>query len=430
MRVGLGTGSTVAHLLPALARRDVPDVRYVATSVRTAERARALGLAVEEFDGLDWLDLAIDGADQVDERWWAVKGGGGAHTREKIVAFAAERFVVIVTAEKLVTAVTPPVPLELSRFGLAATLHTLPGTRLRAGADPTPDGGVLADYGAPFDDPAALAARLAATPGRGRPRPVRAGDDQRRARRRRRRRPAPREERSMRRLSLFVLGLALLAGCGESDSGGPAESSLTGVPWQVSAGLHTSGWEAVAPSITFTDGHASGSTGCNRFNASYKISGGKLTLGPVATTQHGVRRSRGRRRDRVPGGARRRRHLAHRRRRARARRRTRRGAAAAARSLAGRGLGRDGVPAGRCRQERAPRHRDHGRVRRGRHADRLRGVQHLPRHLHARRRGTAHRRPDRRPGTLRNARGHHGAGAGVPGGAAADPLLRGRWRDS
>src|SRR3954452_7884262 len=134
MRVGLGTGSTVAYLLPALARRALPGVRYVATSIRTAERAHALGLAVEAFEGaaaLERLDLAIDGADQVDDRQWAIKGGGGAHTREKIVAAAADRFVVIVTAEKLVPAVTAPVPLELLPFGLARTLRALGEARVR-----------------------------------------------------------------------------------------------------------------------------------------------------------------------------------------------------------------------------------------------------------------------------------------------------------
>jgi ribose 5-phosphate isomerase A len=166
MRVGLGTGSTVAHLLPALARRAVPRVRYVATSDRTAATAGALGIVVEPFDGeLDRLDLAIDGADQVDPRWWVIKGGGGAHTREKIVAAAAERFVVIATDEKLVPAMGPPVPLELLPFGLAATLRALPGATLRAGAARSPDGGVIADYHAPFADPAELSARLGATPG-------------------------------------------------------------------------------------------------------------------------------------------------------------------------------------------------------------------------------------------------------------------------
>jgi ribose 5-phosphate isomerase A len=165
MRVGLGTGSTVAYLLPALARRAVPRVRYVATSERTALHARAQGLAVEPFEVLDRLDLAIDGADQVDPRWWVIKGGGGAHTREKIVAAAAERFVVIVDEGKLVPAIRPPVPLELLAFGLAATLRALPGAALRAGAAPSPDGGVIADYAEPFTDPAALSAWLAAAPG-------------------------------------------------------------------------------------------------------------------------------------------------------------------------------------------------------------------------------------------------------------------------
>jgi ribose 5-phosphate isomerase A len=169
MRVGLGTGSTVAPLLPALARRDdLKGVRYVATSVATAQTARALGLNVEEFDSvdaLDSLDLAIDGADQIDPRWWVIKGGGGAHTREKVVAAAAARFVVIGTEEKLVPALTPPVPLELLRFGLAATLRTLGAAEIRRDTPPTPDSGVIADYRAPFDDPAALSDALYATPG-------------------------------------------------------------------------------------------------------------------------------------------------------------------------------------------------------------------------------------------------------------------------
>src|ERR1700710_2754467 len=65
MTVGLGTGSTIAHLLPALARRGLADVRCVATSVATAQQARGLGLPVEEFDALERLDIAIDGTDEV-----------------------------------------------------------------------------------------------------------------------------------------------------------------------------------------------------------------------------------------------------------------------------------------------------------------------------------------------------------------------------
>ena len=162
--VGLGTGSTVAYLLPALAARRL-EIRAVATSPATAHEARALGIAVEPFEGIARLDIAIDGADQVDPSGWLVKGGGGAHTREKVVASAAERFVVIVSSEKAVEQLSPPIPLELLAFGLAATLEALGGSvRMREGP-PSPDGGLIADYLAPFDDPFALAARLDATPG-------------------------------------------------------------------------------------------------------------------------------------------------------------------------------------------------------------------------------------------------------------------------
>jgi len=163
MAVGLGTGSTVAHLLPALAARGL-GIRCVATSPATERAARELGLQVEPFDRLDALDVAIDGADQVTPDGWLVKGGGGAHFREKIVAAAAERFVVIVDSAKPVDELSPPVPLELSSFGLRATLRALGAAELRD-APPTPDGGLLADYLGPVGDPAALAARLAATPG-------------------------------------------------------------------------------------------------------------------------------------------------------------------------------------------------------------------------------------------------------------------------
>jgi ribose 5-phosphate isomerase A len=166
MTVGLGTGSTVAHLLPALARREL-DLRCVATSVQTADAARELGLAVEDFDTLARLDIAIDGADQVAPDGWVIKGGGGAHTREKIVAAAAERFVVIVDSGKLVDELAPPVPLELHEFGLSATLRGLGGLDdvRRRDAPPSPDGGVIVDYFGRVDDPAELAARLSAVPG-------------------------------------------------------------------------------------------------------------------------------------------------------------------------------------------------------------------------------------------------------------------------
>jgi ribose 5-phosphate isomerase A len=166
MRVGLGTGSTVAFVLDALGRLR-PDARYVATSPRTATRAAELGLLVEPFEGtgtLDVLDLAIDGADEVTPERWLVKGRGGAHTREKVVAAAAASFVVVVDTSKLVARLSPPVPIELLDFGLAATLREL-GTVVLRDAPPTPDGNVLADYLGEFDDPIDLEARFAEVPG-------------------------------------------------------------------------------------------------------------------------------------------------------------------------------------------------------------------------------------------------------------------------
>src|SRR3954452_23183753 len=163
MTVGLGTGTTVAYLLAPLAARGLA-IRCVATSVETERRARELGLAVEPFDALERLDIAIDGADQIDPSDWVVKGGGGCHTREKIVTAAAERFVVIASSDKEVERIAAPIPLELLAFGLPATLRAVAPTTLRD-CPTSPDGGVIADYLGAVDDPAALAARLAAVPG-------------------------------------------------------------------------------------------------------------------------------------------------------------------------------------------------------------------------------------------------------------------------
>jgi ribose 5-phosphate isomerase A len=163
MAVGLGTGTTVAYFLPALARRGL-RLRCMATSPQTETAARELGLAVEPFDELERLDIAVDGADQIAPDGWVVKGGGAAHTREKIVAAAAERFVVIASSDKLVDAVRPPIPLEILPYGVRATLARVAPAELRD-VPPSPDGGLIGDYRGPVDDPAELAARLSATPG-------------------------------------------------------------------------------------------------------------------------------------------------------------------------------------------------------------------------------------------------------------------------
>jgi ribose 5-phosphate isomerase A len=165
MTVGLGTGSTVAFLLPAIARRGLSGIRCVATSVATEEQARALGIPVEDFDSLQRLDIAIDGTDEVTPDGWLIKGGGAAHLREKIVAAAAERFVVVADSSKPVEALRGPVPLELFAFGAASTLARLGADVVLRDVPASPDGGTIADYRGAIDNPAALAAGLDADPG-------------------------------------------------------------------------------------------------------------------------------------------------------------------------------------------------------------------------------------------------------------------------
>lgn len=161
--VGLGTGVTVSHLLPVLAESGGGHT-FVATSPATERAARALGLEIRPFEQLDRLDIAIDGADQIAPDGWLVKGGGGAHTREKIVAAASDRFVVIASSNKEVEALASPIPLELLTYGSAATLRHLDPVRIRD-APRTPDDGLLADYLGPIDDPRAVADWLAGVPG-------------------------------------------------------------------------------------------------------------------------------------------------------------------------------------------------------------------------------------------------------------------------
>ena len=163
MHVGLGTGSTVAFLLPAIAARGL-NITCVATSVRTEDAARELGMKVANAAEVNHLDLAIDGADQIAPDWWIVKGGGAAHTREKIVASMADRFVVIADSSKTVDGLHAPIPLELLTYGLANTLRLLDDVTLR-GVPDSPDGNVIADYQGDASDPENLAAWLGSVPG-------------------------------------------------------------------------------------------------------------------------------------------------------------------------------------------------------------------------------------------------------------------------
>ena len=169
MRVGLGTGSTVHYTILALGERK-PRITCAATSERTAELANRLGLRVLPPDEIGALDVAIDGADEVDPNFNLIKGGGGAHAREKIVAAMADRFIVVVDESKLVERLGAfGVPLEVLPFAPAVLTHRVKGlgaSEVTRRPEPSDNGNVLLDarFGA-IDDPAGLAARLSTLPG-------------------------------------------------------------------------------------------------------------------------------------------------------------------------------------------------------------------------------------------------------------------------
>ncbi len=121
MRLGLGTGSTTAWLVRCLAQMVQEDglrISAVPTSARTANMARELGLNVVTLDDAKWLDLTIDGADEFDHDLNLIKGGGGAHLQEKIVATASDQMVVIADAGKAVDTLGAfPLPVEVLPFG-------------------------------------------------------------------------------------------------------------------------------------------------------------------------------------------------------------------------------------------------------------------------------------------------------------------------
>ncbi|MFB6122094.1 MAG: ribose-5-phosphate isomerase RpiA [Haloferacaceae archaeon] len=174
--VGLGTGSTAGHAIRALGRAvDAGlDVRGVATSYASRRLARDVGVPLVSLEDVDRVDLAIDGADRVADGD-LIKGGGAAHAREKVVAAAADRFVVVVDPSKLAGTLDRAVPVEV-----LPDARALVQRRVReAGGDPTlrtadrKDGPVVTDNGnlvldcefGEVREPAGLAADLSATPG-------------------------------------------------------------------------------------------------------------------------------------------------------------------------------------------------------------------------------------------------------------------------
>jgi ribose 5-phosphate isomerase A len=169
MRVGLGTGSTIHFTIVALGERR-PDIVCTATSERTDALGRSLGLDMVSPDDIGQLDIALDGADEVDRDLNLTKGGGGAHTREKIVAQMAPRFIVVVDESKLVDRLGPfGTPLEILTFAPEVTMarvRELGARDVQPRPERSDNGNVLCDaqFGT-IADPAALATALEAIPG-------------------------------------------------------------------------------------------------------------------------------------------------------------------------------------------------------------------------------------------------------------------------
>jgi ribose 5-phosphate isomerase A len=183
MRLGLGTGTTAKHFVDLLGAKVAEglEVLCVPTSERTRMQAQTLSIPLATLDEAPELDLTIDGADEFDAKLRLVKGGGGAHWREKIVATASKRMVVITDHSKSVAVLGKfPLPVEVGAFGFVATQRLMEKAAAAAGCQgeirmrKTPsghpvvsdNGNYLVDcfYGA-IPDPEALALGFSAVPG-------------------------------------------------------------------------------------------------------------------------------------------------------------------------------------------------------------------------------------------------------------------------
>jgi len=183
MRLGLGTGSTAKHFVDLLGERVRAglDIVAVPTSEATRAQAEKLGIALTTLDDIAELDLTIDGADEIAPDLTLIKGGGGALLREKVVAVASARVVVIADQSKWVTALGRfPLPIEIVPFGLKATHRAIEAALTAAGCPGAvllrkgkngqafiTDGGhwILDAHCQHIPDPSSLARRLCAVPG-------------------------------------------------------------------------------------------------------------------------------------------------------------------------------------------------------------------------------------------------------------------------
>jgi len=138
MTLGLGTGSTAARFVDLVGQRVKAglQVRCVPSSQATQAQAERLGIPLTTLDDTPFLDMTVDGADEIDAQLRLIKGGGGALLREKIVATASQRMIVISDASKLVVTLGKfPLPVEVVRFGLAATRNMIEVLAADAGCE-------------------------------------------------------------------------------------------------------------------------------------------------------------------------------------------------------------------------------------------------------------------------------------------------------
>jgi ribose 5-phosphate isomerase A len=136
MAIGLGTGSTAAKFVEALSYKVASGLNVVCvpTSETTREQAESLGLPLTTLDEVPRLNLTVDGADEIDDQLRLIKGGGGALLREKIVATASDRMIVIADGSKLVAMLGAfPLPVEVVPFGITATYRLLEAMAAEAG---------------------------------------------------------------------------------------------------------------------------------------------------------------------------------------------------------------------------------------------------------------------------------------------------------
>ncbi|HSZ64534.1 MAG TPA: ribose-5-phosphate isomerase RpiA [Terriglobales bacterium] len=175
--VGLGTGSTACFAVVALGERVKAGLKIIGipTSVRTADLARSVGIPLTTLDDHPEIDITIDGADEVDPKLNLIKGGGGALTREKVIATASKRMVVVVDAGKVVATLGKfPLPVEIIAFARTVIekkivlLDAMPKLRTKPDGSPfiTDNGNQILDCNfGKIEDPAGLARELSDTPG-------------------------------------------------------------------------------------------------------------------------------------------------------------------------------------------------------------------------------------------------------------------------